>query len=60
MRKKNFTQIITSDDGVEHHLPHAEYNREANLTIDQVLNAAKELLLQFGRTAAFWLPNRRV
>jgi len=42
MRKKNFTQIITSDDGVEHHLPHAEYNREANLTIDQVLNAAKE------------------
>jgi hypothetical protein len=42
MRKKNFTQTITSGDGIEYHLPHAEYNRETNLDLTQVLASAKE------------------
>jgi hypothetical protein len=42
MRNRNFAQTITSGEGVEYHLPHAEYNRDASLTIDQVLNSAKE------------------
>lgn len=42
MRRKNFTQTVTSNDGIEYHLPHAEYNRETNLAIGQVLDAAEE------------------
>jgi hypothetical protein len=42
MRRKSFSQAITSDEGVEYHLPHAEYDREANMTRSQVLAAAKE------------------
>jgi hypothetical protein len=42
MRKEHFTQTITSSDGIEYHLPHAEYNRETNLTLEQVLESAKK------------------
>ena len=42
MKRKGFIQTITNGDGVEYHLPHAEYNHEANVTRDQVLKDAKE------------------
>jgi hypothetical protein len=42
MKGKGFTQAIKNGDGVEYSLPHAEYNREANVTRDQVLKDAKE------------------
>ncbi len=42
MKRKGFTQTIKADDGVEYYLPHAEYNREANVTGDEVLQDARE------------------
>lgn len=42
MRGKGFSQTIKDSDGIEYHLPHAEYNREANLSRDEVLKAAKQ------------------
>jgi hypothetical protein len=41
MKRKGFTRIIASDDGKKYWLPHAEYNREATVTRDQVLTDAK-------------------
>lgn len=42
MKRKGFTQSIKDGKGVEYYLPHAEYNREANVTCDDVLKDAKE------------------
>jgi hypothetical protein len=42
MRSKGFTQTIESDDEIEYHLPHAEYNREGTMTRNQVLEDAKQ------------------
>jgi hypothetical protein len=42
MRGKGFSQTITDNDGVSYHLPHAEYNREGEITRSQVLAAAKQ------------------
>lgn len=41
-KRKGFTQTITDKKGVEYYLPHAEYNNEANVTRDEVLEDAKE------------------
>jgi hypothetical protein len=42
MKKKGFLQIITGRDGMEYQLPHAEYNCESDLPIQQVRDAARE------------------
>lgn len=41
MKAKGFSRIITGDDGGHYWLPHAEYDRSGNLTLQQVLNDAK-------------------
>jgi hypothetical protein len=41
MKGKGFTQTIKGSGGIEYELPHAEYNREASVTRDQVLKDAK-------------------
>jgi photosystem II stability/assembly factor-like uncharacterized protein len=41
MEIRGFSRYITSDDGTTYHLPTAEYNREGNLTRQQVLDSAK-------------------
>jgi hypothetical protein len=40
MKRKGFSRIIASDKGT-YWLPHAEYNREANITRDKVLEDAR-------------------
>ena len=41
MEAKGFSRLITSGDGISYHLPWAEYNREADLTKEAILKAAK-------------------
>jgi hypothetical protein len=41
MGEKGFSRTITSENGTKYHLPSAEYNREANVTIETVLEDAK-------------------
>jgi hypothetical protein len=41
MKSKGFSRFITSDDGKKYHLPSAEYNREGDVTRQQVLDDAK-------------------
>jgi ThiF family/Prokaryotic homologs of the JAB domain len=40
MKIKGFSRLIPGGDGKNYHLPHAEYNRDADLTIEQVRTAA--------------------
>jgi ABC-type uncharacterized transport system YnjBCD substrate-binding protein len=41
MEDQGFSRTITGDNGVNYHLPWAEYTREGKLTIDQVLDDAQ-------------------
>src|SRR5690348_15039427 len=41
MRQKGFSRLITGSDGKVYHLPHAEYNRVAEVTLDTVLADAR-------------------
>ena len=41
MEAEGFERTITSDDEITYHLPTAEYYREADLTRQEVLTAAK-------------------
>ena len=41
MRRESFTRTITSNDGIEYHLPHAEYNISNGFNRSEVLNKAK-------------------
>lgn len=41
MEDQGFTRTITSGKGVVHHLPTAEYRREADLTREEILDSAK-------------------
>lgn len=41
MAKEKFTRTIKSDDGIEYHLPTAEYNKEGNYTRADVIESAK-------------------
>lgn len=41
MKRRGFTRIIESDDGKLYWLPHAEYNREGEMTRATVLDDAK-------------------
>lgn len=50
MGKRNFTRTITSDDGIEYHLPPAEYNRIGTYTRAQTLEAAKSAATATGKT----------
>ncbi len=40
MSAKGFSRFIQGSDGETYHLPHAEYNRAVNVTIEQVRNDA--------------------
>ncbi|HWE97625.1 MAG TPA: hypothetical protein VG269_26960 [Tepidisphaeraceae bacterium] len=51
MKKKRFSRFITGSDGTIYHLPHAEYNREDDGTMAQVLADAKA-------AAAFWADHQ--
>ncbi len=42
MQDKGFSRTIKNGDGIEYHLPTAEYNFSGSGTTQQVLNAAKE------------------
>jgi transcriptional regulator of NAD metabolism len=42
MEEEGFSRLITSNDGTVYHLPTAEYNRDASLTRQQVLDSAKK------------------
>ena len=42
MEEEGFSRLITSNDGTVYHLPTAEYNRDAALTRQQVLDSAKK------------------
>jgi len=52
MENEGFSRTITSDQGAVYHLPTAEYYREANLTRQDVLAAARRAAAQTGRTYA--------
>jgi hypothetical protein len=52
MEQRSFSRQITSDNGVTYHLPLAEYNREGNLTIGQVIESAKLAANTTGRQYA--------
>jgi hypothetical protein len=52
MENSGFSRFITSDDGKVYHLPTAEYDRQANLTIAQVLNQAKTAANSTGKSNA--------
>jgi hypothetical protein len=52
MEQRGFSRLITSDKGVVYHLPLAEYNREGNLTLDQVIESAKLAANATGRNYA--------
>lgn len=41
MKKRGFSQTVTSDDGKTYDLPPAEYNFEANISRSDVLERAK-------------------
>jgi hypothetical protein len=41
MKSAGFSRQITSSDGITYHLPTAEYDRQGNLTRQQVLDDAK-------------------
>ena len=42
MEGEGFTRTIVSGDGIRYHLPTAEYDRQGNLTRDQVLESAQK------------------
>lgn len=50
MGKEGFSKTIVSSDGITYHLPTAEYDREGNLTRDQVLESAKRAANKTGCT----------
>ena len=52
MERLGFSRFITSDDGKVYHLPTAEYDRQASLTIAQVLNQAKAAANSTGKNSA--------
>lgn len=52
MAAKGFIRTITSDDGDTYRLPPAEYNREANVSRNQVLEDAKIAAARTGRDYA--------
>lgn len=41
MEREGFSRTIVSGDGTTYHLPTAEYDRQGNLTRDEVLESAK-------------------
>lgn len=49
MKNEGFTRTITSGDGIEYHLPTAEYNYEANITRDGVFKKAKSAAGKTGK-----------
>lgn len=52
MERQGFSRTIVSGDGITYHLPTAEYNREGNLTKEQVLESAKRAATTTGCTYA--------
>jgi hypothetical protein len=40
MKRGGFSRLITGSNGKVYHLPHAEYSRQANLTVAQVRDQA--------------------
>jgi hypothetical protein len=52
MQDEGFSRLITSGDGVVYHLPTAEYNRECDLTRDQVRDSAQATAAKTRRKAA--------
>src|SRR6266446_8044955 len=42
MRKKGFVQTVVDGSGGEFHLPHAEYDYESTLPVDQVRDVARQ------------------
>ena len=52
MRKKGFSQLITSDSGNMYHLPTAEYDISGNFNRSEILDLAKESIKLSGRSGA--------
>jgi hypothetical protein len=52
MERRGFSRQITADDGKTYHLPTAEYNRDGNLTREQVLESGKVAAAETGKTFA--------
>jgi hypothetical protein len=52
MKTEGFSRRITSGDGITYHLPTAEYNREADLTKEDILESAKRAAAKTSRKAA--------
>ena len=50
MEAKGFSRTISSDDGVQYHLPTAEYNRSGTISIEQVRADAVTAAKSTGKT----------
>lgn len=44
MRSAGFNRTIVSNDGIEYHLPNAEYNISGSFGRDEILTKAKQVL----------------
>ncbi len=51
MNVNGFKKTINSDDGIEYHLPRAEYDIYTSKSISEVINLAKATVSQTGRKA---------
>lgn len=52
MKQRGFSRTITGSDGIEYHLPFAEYNLVGEYTRNQVLRKAKAAVRETGTTAS--------
>jgi hypothetical protein len=52
MERRGFSRQIAADDGKTYNLPTAEYNRDGNLTREQVLDSAKDAAAETGKSFA--------
>lgn len=52
MRAEGFSRLIGDREGKKYRLPTAEYNRDAELTKQQVLNSAKRAAAKTSRSAS--------
>jgi hypothetical protein len=49
MESEGFSRFITDGQGIRYHMPWAEYNRDADITSDAVLESAKRAANRTGK-----------
>ena len=52
MELEGFTRTITGSDGIQYHLPDAEYNKQGNMKPEDVRSAAKKAADKTGKKSA--------